>query len=396
MKKNLALVLALLARVALRSPPVRRATAAVAAELRPTTHGARRRVADRDLHRPGPRVRAGPPRRQGQARVRLLRHPGPAGRRRRARRRAGHRRHGHHGQRERRARPSDPQALRDEHHGAGDPEVNPAGITTFPDLDGGDVTYVACVETAPCGKVAAALIEDNHVTSKPASLEVDVKAVLAKVDQRRGRRRPRLRHRRGRRRRRGRRPSTIPKSARRADHLPDRDAPAVRGVPTSPSSSSTWSPPRTGQQVLADAGFGSPPAADAHDDRPRTAPLGRAPLVLLVPGALAAALLVVPLVTLVLDTPWGSFLDQLSDPGGARRPPDHRRSRPPSPSSPACCSALPLAWLLARVEFPGRSIVRAAGRRPAGAAAGRRPASRWCTALGRNGLVGSLLRTRPG
>lgn len=61
------------------------------------------------------------------------------------------------------------------------PKSNPAGITTFPDIDKGNVTWVACVETAPCGKVAAALIQDNHVTSKPASLEVDVKSVLAKV-----------------------------------------------------------------------------------------------------------------------------------------------------------------------------------------------------------------------
>ena len=61
------------------------------------------------------------------------------------------------------------------------PTSNPAGITTFKDIDGGNVTWVACVETAPCGKIAAALIKDNHVTSKPASLEVDVKSVLAKV-----------------------------------------------------------------------------------------------------------------------------------------------------------------------------------------------------------------------
>ena len=61
------------------------------------------------------------------------------------------------------------------------PASNPAGITTFPDIDGGNVTWVACVETAPCGKVAAALIKDNHVTTRPASLEVDVKSVLAKV-----------------------------------------------------------------------------------------------------------------------------------------------------------------------------------------------------------------------
>lgn len=61
------------------------------------------------------------------------------------------------------------------------PKDNPAGITGFGDLENPDLTYVACVETAPCGKVAAALSADNHLTSKPASLEVDVKSVLAKV-----------------------------------------------------------------------------------------------------------------------------------------------------------------------------------------------------------------------
>ncbi len=61
------------------------------------------------------------------------------------------------------------------------PRDNPAGITGFQDLDQGDVTYVVCVDTAPCGKVAAALLADNGVATEPASLEVDVKAVLAKV-----------------------------------------------------------------------------------------------------------------------------------------------------------------------------------------------------------------------
>jgi molybdate transport system substrate-binding protein len=61
------------------------------------------------------------------------------------------------------------------------PKDNPAGIKTFADIDRSGVAYVACVDTAPCGKVAAALMSDNKVTSRPASLEVDVKSVLAKV-----------------------------------------------------------------------------------------------------------------------------------------------------------------------------------------------------------------------
>ena len=57
----------------------------------------------------------------------------------------------------------------------------------------------------------------------------------------------------------------------------------------------------------------------------------------------------------------------------------------------ASCSALPLAWLLARVDFPGRGLLRAPVAVPlvlppvvAGVAL--------VTALGRNGLVGALLR----
>jgi len=61
------------------------------------------------------------------------------------------------------------------------PKDNPADIARFDDIDSDDVTWVACVPTAPCGKVAAALLEDNGVAADPASLEVDVKSVLAKV-----------------------------------------------------------------------------------------------------------------------------------------------------------------------------------------------------------------------
>ncbi len=125
---------------------------------------------------------------------------------------------------------------------------------------------------------------------------------------------------------------------------------------------------------------------------PRTTPrtLGRPPLVLVVPGALAAALLVIPLLTLVLDTPWGSFLDQL----GTQAVRDALwLTALASAITVVACVLLgtPLAWLLARVDFPGRTVLRAAVAVPlvlppvvAGVAL--------VTALGRNGLVGSVLR----
>lgn len=61
------------------------------------------------------------------------------------------------------------------------PPDNPAAITAFADLDDEDVTYVVCVDTAPCGSTAATLLDAAGITADPASLEVDVKAVLAKV-----------------------------------------------------------------------------------------------------------------------------------------------------------------------------------------------------------------------
>ena len=61
------------------------------------------------------------------------------------------------------------------------PPDNPAGLTSFADLDDDAVTYVVCVDSAPCGRIAADLLDAAGITHEPASLEVDVKAVLAKV-----------------------------------------------------------------------------------------------------------------------------------------------------------------------------------------------------------------------
>lgn len=61
------------------------------------------------------------------------------------------------------------------------PAANEAGVTGFEDVVTGDATYVACVQTAPCGAIWAAIAGEQGVSTEPASLEVDVKAVLAKV-----------------------------------------------------------------------------------------------------------------------------------------------------------------------------------------------------------------------
>jgi molybdate transport system substrate-binding protein len=61
------------------------------------------------------------------------------------------------------------------------PSANPTGITHFSDLQSGNVKYVVCVDTAPCGAVAKALLAQDHITAPPVSSEVDVKSVLAKL-----------------------------------------------------------------------------------------------------------------------------------------------------------------------------------------------------------------------
>jgi molybdate transport system permease protein len=117
--------------------------------------------------------------------------------------------------------------------------------------------------------------------------------------------------------------------------------------------------------------------------------LGRPPLVLLVPAAVAVILLVLPLLSLVLDTPWTDFLTQVS----SQEVLDALSlTALASVATVVACLLIgtPLAWLLARIEFPGRSLLRAAVTVPlvlppvvAGVAL--------ITALGRTGLVGHLL-----
>ena len=61
------------------------------------------------------------------------------------------------------------------------PASDPANIASFSDLDKPSVKFVTCVPTAPCGTVGQALLDQDHITRRPVSQEVDVKSVLAKV-----------------------------------------------------------------------------------------------------------------------------------------------------------------------------------------------------------------------
>ena len=61
------------------------------------------------------------------------------------------------------------------------PPDNPARISRFADIGRPGVRLVVCVRSAPCGELATAVLAASGVTAKPASEEVDVKAVLGKV-----------------------------------------------------------------------------------------------------------------------------------------------------------------------------------------------------------------------
>jgi molybdate transport system permease protein len=82
------------------------------------------------------------------------------------------------------------------------------------------------------------------------------------------------------------------------------------------------------------------------------------PLVLLVPAAVATAFLLIPLAALLIRAPWRDLPDLLSDPA----------VREALRLSMLCATlatllslvvGVPLAWVLARLSFPGRRVLRA-------------------------------------
>jgi molybdate transport system permease protein len=86
--------------------------------------------------------------------------------------------------------------------------------------------------------------------------------------------------------------------------------------------------------------------------------LQRVPIPLLVPAALGLAFLVLPLAGLVIRAPWTTLPQRLSEPGVLTA---LWLSLQTATIATAACLVLgvPLAWLLARVEFAGRRVVRA-------------------------------------
>src|SRR5438309_238064 len=82
------------------------------------------------------------------------------------------------------------------------------------------------------------------------------------------------------------------------------------------------------------------------------------PVPLLLPALTGLAFLVLPLAGLVIRAPWTSLLQRLTEPGALSA---LRLSLQTATTATLVCLAfgVPLAWLLARVDFPGRRIVRA-------------------------------------
>jgi molybdate transport system permease protein len=123
-------------------------------------------------------------------------------------------------------------------------------------------------------------------------------------------------------------------------------------------------------------------------NRTRVAARG-VPLPLLLPALLGLAFLLLPLVALLIRTPWSTLPDQLTSPEVWQA---LRLSLICATAATALSLVIgvPLAWLLARTDFPGRRLVRALVTLPlvlppvVGGVA-------LLLALGRNGVVGRWL-----
>jgi len=90
----------------------------------------------------------------------------------------------------------------------------------------------------------------------------------------------------------------------------------------------------------------------------RPSRLRAVPLPLLLPILGAATLLGVPIVALVSRAPWGALGTELSSPG-VRTALWLSLSCSLSATAVSTLLGVPLAWLLARAEFPGRRVLRA-------------------------------------
>ncbi|MFG6198139.1 ABC transporter permease [Nonomuraea sp. JJY05] len=128
--------------------------------------------------------------------------------------------------------------------------------------------------------------------------------------------------------------------------------------------------------------------------RPARQAAGRLPWMLVLPALAGLAFLVLPLAGLLIRAPWGTLLERLTEPQVLEA---LRLSLVCATIATALCLVfgVPLAWLLARVDFPGRRVVRALVTVPlvlppvVGGVA-------LLLVLGRRGLVGQWLESSLG
>lgn len=98
---------------------------------------------------------------------------------------------------------------------------------------------------------------------------------------------------------------------------------------------------------------------DRREAPPRRRAVGRrVPVALLVPAVLGLAFLVLPLAGLLIRAPWSTLPQRLAEPGVLTA---LRLSLQTATIATGLCLVLgvPLAWMLARADFPGRRLVRA-------------------------------------
>ena len=84
----------------------------------------------------------------------------------------------------------------------------------------------------------------------------------------------------------------------------------------------------------------------------------RAPLALAVPAVIGLVFLVLPLAGLLIEAPWSTLPQRLTEPGVLAA---LRLSLLTATLATGLCllAGVPLAWILARTTFPGRRVVRA-------------------------------------
>ncbi|MFD0392887.1 molybdate ABC transporter permease subunit [Streptomyces nogalater] len=113
------------------------------------------------------------------------------------------------------------------------------------------------------------------------------------------------------------------------------------------------------------------------------------PLPLLLPGLLALAFLLLPLLALLVRAPWRTLPEQLGS-GEVWQALQLSLISATAATAVSLVLGVPLAWLLARTDFPGRGLVRALVTLPlvlppvVGGVA-------LLLALGRNGVIGQWL-----